>query len=205
MFDYRGDLMEKGEETREKILLTTKKLLNADGIESLSVRKIASTADVNVASINYYFRSKNELIFECMKDVIGELEETVSIFENKSLSEEERIKEYLNNIAEIILKNQAVQISLLKTFHEDIELPEILQEFISRFYSKFKEFLKVYLNVEDEVILSMIVEQSIAGVWFPIISYKTSSKIAGIDFKNQNIRKKYIDLLVENIKGRIQK
>ena len=197
--------MDKGEETREKILQTTKKLLNEEGIGSLSVRKIASTADVNVASINYYFRSKNELIFECMKDVIGELEETVSIFENKSISEENRIREYLNNIAEIILKNQAVQISLLKTFHEDIELPEILQRFISRFYSKFKEFLKEYLNVDDEVILSMIVEQSIAGVWFPIISYKTSSKIAGIDFKNPELRKAYIDLLVENIKGRIQK
>lgn len=197
--------MDKGEETREKILQTTKRLLNEKGIGSLSVRKIASTADVNVASINYYFRSKNELIFECMKDVIGELEETVSIFKNKSLSEENRIREYLNNIAEIILKNQAVQISLFKTFNENIELPEILQQFISRFYSKFKEFLKEYLNIENEGVLSMIVEQTIAGIWFPIISYKTSSKIAGIDFKNQNIRKKYIDLLVENIKGRIQK
>lgn len=197
--------MTKKEKTRERILLTTKRLLNKEGIGSLSVRKIASAADVNVASINYHFRSKNELIFECMKDVIGDLEKTVSIFKDTTLSIEERIRCYLNNIAKIILKNKAVQISLLKTFHEDIELPELLQQFIARFYSKFKDFLKEYLNSEDDNFLSMIVEQTIAGIWFPIISYKTSSKIAGIDFKNSETRKAYIDLLVENIIGRIQK
>ncbi len=197
--------MPKREKTRERILQITKELLSKEGIGNLSVRKIASTANVNVASINYYFRSKNELIFECMKDVIDNLEETMMIFKNTSLSNEERIRGYLNNISEIILNNKAVQISLLKTFHEDIELPELLQRFISKFYSKFREYLKEYLNIEDENILSMIVEQTIAGVWFPIISYKTSSKIAKIDFKKPEIRKTYIDLLVENIKGRIQK
>ncbi len=192
------------EETREKILNVTRELLNKEGIGSLSVRKIASEAGVNVASINYYFGSKNKLLFECMKDVIEKLEKTLLVFDDDSLNKEDRVRIYLYNVAEVIINNAAIQASMSKTFASDIEFPDILFQFITRFYSSFKKFLKNYLKIHDEETLSMIVEQTISAIWFPIISYKTSIKITGINFKEEAARKKYIDLLVEKIKGRVR-
>ena len=190
------------ETTRERILKVTKELLNKEGIGSLSIRKIASGAGVNVASINYHFGSKNKLLFECMKDVVEKLEKTLLIFDDDSLSEENRVKIYLYNVADVIINDAAIQASMSKTFVSDIEFPDVLIQFITRFYSRFKEFLENYLKIHDEEILSMIVEQTISAIWFPIISYRTSIKITGINFKEEIARKKYIDLLVENIKGR---
>lgn len=190
------------EATRERILKVTKELLNKEGIGSLSIRKIASGAGVNVASINYHFGSKNKLLFECMKDVVEKLEKTLLISDDDSLSEEDRVKIYLYNLADVIINDAAIQASMSKTFVSDIEFPDVLIQFITRFYSRFKEFLENYLKIHDEEILSMIVEQTISAIWFPIISYRTSIKITGINFKEEIARKKYIDLLVENIKGR---
>lgn len=192
------------EATKERILKVTKELLNKEGIGSLSIRKIASGAGVNVASINYHFGSKNKLLFECMKDVVEKLEKTLLIFDDDSLSEENRVKIYLYNVADVIINDAAIQASMSKTFVSDIEFPDVLIQFITRFYSRFKEFLENYLKIHDEEILSMIVEQTISAIWFPIISYRTSIKITEIDFKEENARKKYIDLLVENIKGRVR-
>jgi len=192
------------EETREKILNVTIELLNKEGIGSLSVRKIASEAGVNVASINYHFGSKNKLLFECMKDVVEKLEKTLLVFDDDSLNKEDRVRIYLYNVADVIINDAAIQASMSKTFASDIEFPDILVQFITRFYSRFKEFLKNYLKIHNEETLSMIVEQTISAIWFPIISYGTSRKITGIDFKEETARKRYIDLLVENIKGRVQ-
>lgn len=50
--------------TKEKILDATLHLIKSEGIDSVTIRKIASEAGTNVALINYYFGSKENL---CMK------------------------------------------------------------------------------------------------------------------------------------------
>lgn len=54
-------------ETREKILDAARVLFADLGYEGTSVREIAKKAEVNVASVNYYFNSKENLFLEVMK------------------------------------------------------------------------------------------------------------------------------------------
>jgi AcrR family transcriptional regulator len=54
-------------ETREKIMEAATVLFADHGYEGTSVREIAKAADVNVASVNYYFNSKENLFLEIMK------------------------------------------------------------------------------------------------------------------------------------------
>ncbi len=49
-------------DTEQIILETAEKLFSQHGIDNVSVRVIASKANVNIALINYYFRSKENLI-----------------------------------------------------------------------------------------------------------------------------------------------
>jgi AcrR family transcriptional regulator len=54
-------------ETKEQILNTTVKLLSASkDPESITVRDIADAAGVQLAMINYYFRSKDELLYQAV-------------------------------------------------------------------------------------------------------------------------------------------
>ena len=47
--------------TEEKIITATVECIEKYGIKGTTIRQIAETAGVNIAAINYYFRSKDQL------------------------------------------------------------------------------------------------------------------------------------------------
>ena len=54
-------------ETKEKIMEKARVLFADHGYEGTSVREIAKAAEVNVASVNYYFSSKENLFLEILR------------------------------------------------------------------------------------------------------------------------------------------
>lgn len=63
----------KGEETRERILHAAIHGMERDGVAALTVRRIAADAGVNVASISYYFGSKEALLDEVRRRALSQL------------------------------------------------------------------------------------------------------------------------------------
>lgn len=59
--------------TKEKILDTAELLFSELGFDNTSLRSITSKADVNLASVNYHFGSKKELIQAVMERYLGVL------------------------------------------------------------------------------------------------------------------------------------
>ena len=53
---------ERGPGTRERILVSAIERIERDGAATLTTRAIAAAAGVNVAAINYYFRTKGALL-----------------------------------------------------------------------------------------------------------------------------------------------
>ncbi len=76
-------------DTKEKIMEVARVLFSDHGFEGTSVRDIAKAADVNVASVNYHFSNKENLLTEIMRSGYEECSHTVkSIYErNNSLEE----------------------------------------------------------------------------------------------------------------------
>lgn len=54
---------------KELILKVTLDLIKNEGFEGITIRKIASKANVNVALINYHFGSKNKLVNEIIQNM----------------------------------------------------------------------------------------------------------------------------------------
>ena len=67
--------MSDANKTKEKILVVTEELILNNGIEKVSIRNIAKQASVNIASINYYFSSKRDLLTEILKRKLETLKE----------------------------------------------------------------------------------------------------------------------------------
>ncbi len=63
--------------TRRLILEAVVDCIDRYGIDKVTTRKIAEQAGTNIASINYYFRSKDELIAEVMSMTINHMMEDV--------------------------------------------------------------------------------------------------------------------------------
>ncbi len=72
--------------TQEAILLATIDCINEFGIEQLTTRMIAEKAGANIASINYYFRTKDQLVNQALEITIKHmLEDVTAAIEDRSL------------------------------------------------------------------------------------------------------------------------
>ena len=71
--DQRRATDTSGSPTRGKLIDATQRLLAAGGTDALSSRAIASAAGANLASITYYFGSKEQLVTESLIGAAREL------------------------------------------------------------------------------------------------------------------------------------
>lgn len=59
--------------TRERILAAALQVFAVRGFEGATLKEITEHAGANIAAVNYYFRSKDELIREVLGDLLGKV------------------------------------------------------------------------------------------------------------------------------------
>lgn len=75
-----------------KIIEATVECIEREGIQAVTIRKIAKLAGVNSAAINYYFRSKEKLVEEVMRNTVEHVfEDWGEIINDESRSVRERL------------------------------------------------------------------------------------------------------------------
>ncbi|WP_436534677.1 TetR/AcrR family transcriptional regulator [Actinoplanes sp. HUAS TT8] len=63
-----------GEQRRAQIITTAQHTIAALGFEGLRVRDVADRVEINIATLHYYFPSKEALVAAVVRDVVGTLE-----------------------------------------------------------------------------------------------------------------------------------
>ena len=92
----------RGQDGFEQILKSALSLLVNHGASALTLRRIATESGMNVGSLNYYFRSKDDLIRELLDAVISSYEEAFDeIIHEPGASAEVR----LGNLVALILED----------------------------------------------------------------------------------------------------
>lgn len=82
----KSDLSELN--TKQRILEASMNLFALKGYDGASIREIAKLADVNVASLNYHFKSKENLRQELMEFIVGDFKNKIATLpEVKSTAE----------------------------------------------------------------------------------------------------------------------
>lgn len=84
----------------EKILDSALYLIGKQGTCNVPIRVIAKEAGVNVSAINYYFRTKEEMLRNTKEFFINNSIEIYSILDQEEYSEEERLILFANEIME---------------------------------------------------------------------------------------------------------
>ncbi|TNF69062.1 MAG: TetR family transcriptional regulator [Gammaproteobacteria bacterium] len=116
------------------------------GFDSVSVRQIAKASDLNIASISYYFGSKDELYVACAKDLVRYLLEKIEAFNEKDYPDanerlnaylKQRIATYLDPRASIIF-NLYLREKLTPTKAYDI-IFKAIDELAKQSYDLFKQ------------------------------------------------------------------
>lgn len=92
--------------TEEKIKEAAKQVFISKGFSGCSSREIAKAAGMNVALVNYYFRSKSKLFQLIFNTVIEDFVVSMtSVFATKDVSLEEKMRLFINREYELLAKH----------------------------------------------------------------------------------------------------
>ncbi|MEK3747571.1 TetR family transcriptional regulator [Paenibacillus sp. FSL E2-8871] len=89
-------------ETKEKIMRATLELTKQEGFERITIKKIAEASSTNVALVNYYFGSKENLFSESIKLILNSFQHTFAILDDFSIPSRDRLKQFLLDYLQVI-------------------------------------------------------------------------------------------------------
>lgn len=96
----------------EKILDRALYLVGKNRSLNISVRAIAKEAEVNVSAINYYFRTKEEMMSQVKELYIINTLSITSILTDTALEPEEKLIQSVNEIMEYIIRYPGITVLL---------------------------------------------------------------------------------------------
>jgi AcrR family transcriptional regulator len=92
--------------TEEKIKDSARKIFTKKGFLATTIRDIATEADINIASINYYFRSKEKLFEFIMDETIGALFNKIQpVLNDENIAVDEKIEICVGYYIDDVLEN----------------------------------------------------------------------------------------------------
>lgn len=99
--------MNKELSTEEKIIAAARKLFTQNGFSATRTRDIAEEAGINLALLNYYFRSKKNLFQIIIEEKFDELFGMIGpILSDANISLEKKIETLVTNYTELLLANE---------------------------------------------------------------------------------------------------
>lgn len=185
----------------EKILDRALYLMGKSGTTNVPIRAIAKEAEVNVSAINYYFRSKNEMLQQVKEFYITNTKGVHSILDDEAYTEEERLILFANEIMEYTLRYPGLAVILKEavSLKDQDELSKSIFEVTQIIHHKMERILARIINEEKECILySRLIFMS--SIIYPIENSELSSIDSNIlSTKEQRIN--YIKHIIKVLKN----
>ncbi len=122
--------------TRAKILETARFLFLEKGVDNTSIRDISNKAEINVASINYHFKSKENLFEFVLEDLLTTNTQKLPEILNADLPLKEKIKNYVDTYFEIIRLNPELPFFIINVLHRNPRKVEKLKIIESLYNTK---------------------------------------------------------------------
>ncbi len=105
--------------TEDRIKKTALTLFLEKGFERTSIRDIALKAKINIALLNYYFRSKENLFNSIFSGLLEKYTPTLNGILGSSLPIEEKIHLYVEEYIDILLENPKLTYFVLSVLHRN--------------------------------------------------------------------------------------
>jgi AcrR family transcriptional regulator len=106
-------------DTQNRIKEAAKKVFLKQGYDGAKIRQIAEEAGVNVALVNYYFRSKEQLFKSIYRESFGVLFGKIVVLLNEETPLEVKIWKIVDRYTDLIMENPLIPIFVLSENRED--------------------------------------------------------------------------------------
>ena len=134
--------------TEEKIKAAARIIFHKKGFAATRTRDIAEEAGINLALLNYYFRSKEKLFdIIMMESLQGFLQSMVNLMNNEENSWEEKIELFVSSYIDFLLKQPDIPLFILSELRANpasliskMNMKDFLMK--SHFMKQFEEQVK---------------------------------------------------------------
>jgi AcrR family transcriptional regulator len=190
---------EKTNSVEDKIILATIECIEKYGISGATNRQIASVAGVNIAAINYYFRSKEVLIRRCMEITLKNAFDLSEMSSMSGMAAQERCIAILMDLMAGGYQYPGITHAHFFNLLAEGKYDALLLQHVNRFVYD----LAVDLNKRgcglamDE--LNLALTQIVSAVILLILAPNLFQQQNGIDFHNPETRLPYITRLVDKL------
>ncbi len=190
-------MLEEKTDTRSKIIEAAAEIIGKERNLNLTIREIAGRAEVNIASINYYFRSKENL----MEEVECLMLENIKLIYNSLFDETAEAKDRLMSWADTLMKHLIDYPGILYMIGTRVLQRESmgLTEYLNLLETGLTPVVKELTGITDKNTLSFKVMHLISGVVYPVLIHSTTDETAWIKINDNNARRKYITSLIAAI------
>lgn len=196
------ELTEKGEKIKQKIIDVTSRILRNEGFKKATIRRIAKECNTNIASVNYYFGSKEELIGAALEKMIFNFEAIVSYLDKTDLPVKERLRKYILGYFKLAHQHPALFRSISNPSSNDakdtyfIYLNLLHDQSWDKFLRNVGELSKI--NSQPE--LEMKCMQVFSAMEYPIIvEINRKNSFLSKYIKNDEQLEKYVEILLQSI------
>lgn len=193
--------------TKAKILETTVKLLFTTTPGELTTRRIAREAGVNIAAINYHFRSKEELVNRAMEAATATaFEKGLTVLLAPGRDPVERLRDFLTGYANGLVKFPG----LTKTAFLGLFQMDDSRTFYGRYMKEMLEKVGEVVSeargggaekdgaAPDSVTTAL---RALSCVIFPFLLSNTLREAGAVDYSDDAARRRYIEATLAVLVG----
>ncbi|MGM0688907.1 MAG: TetR/AcrR family transcriptional regulator [Bacillota bacterium] len=190
-------MAENKTDTRSRILEAAADIIGKERNLNLTVREIANRAAVNIASINYHFQSKENLINEVELLLMEKIRFIYKNLNDDSLTARERLINWGENLIKHLIDYPGI-IYLIGTRVLERE-NTCINQYLTLMETDIAPLVKELTGTEDDTIASFKVLHLISGVVYPILIFSSTDDSAVIDISDPATRKLYVTSLITSI------
>jgi AcrR family transcriptional regulator len=186
---------------REQILDRTIYLMGKLGTTDVPVRTIAREAGVNVAAVNYYFSSKEEMLAQAADRFLRGCKEVMKILQTPGLGPEERLRRWAAEVMHFLTEYPGVLVLMERQMAAEAADPfgTALRQAMRLALRQLKATLREVVGGKDEqrhtFKLTLLVS-ALAGP-FPRYLDRGAERRA---FGSEDKRERFLDLLLDHLR-----
>lgn len=203
---FKGDEM-KNKDIKRRIIDTTKELMRVKN--NITIKDIAEACYINIASVNYHFGSKDNLINIALDEVVDELKEKVILlvnFRKTDESIESFLEELIHYIYNFVIEHVGIlnylfltketqagsSQTLIETFFSDNEFTNVV-------YANLRDTLKIDNEKEVFARYMMLFSAFSIPLFIQMSELNQTARKPLDTFKDPEFRKYYINQLMKMI------
>jgi TetR/AcrR family transcriptional regulator len=177
-------MAEETEDPEVKIRAAARRVFFEQGYEGAKIRQIAEAAGVNLAMVNYYFRSKEELFKSIYLESFQELIGRIGILLNEETPLEVKIWKIVDQYTDFILANPLVPVFVLSelrnngaNFFKELNVKGVIEN--SVFHKQLlQETQKGHIRAVEPL---QVVFTLMSNIIFPVMAKPILSYVGTLD------------------------